>query len=81
MKPTPPPKRIVPQTTLESSNFDDVAFINQLLPQPNTKQFNQEFKKIINIYEEIEQELSNQVITFLINQMMLIEQLQKHQMN
>ncbi|KAL7716743.1 Vps53 N-terminal domain-containing protein [Entamoeba marina] len=64
MKPTPPPKRIVPQTTLESSNFDDVAFINQLLPQPNTKQFNQEFKKIINIYEEIEQELSNQVITF-----------------
>ncbi|BFU24432.1 hypothetical protein EHI8A_024650 [Entamoeba histolytica HM-1:IMSS-B] len=62
--PPTPPQKLYPTASLDSPNFDDVAFINQLLPEPNTKNFNKKFKEITEMYEATEKELSQQVFNF-----------------
>ncbi|ELP94844.1 hypothetical protein EIN_247980, partial [Entamoeba invadens IP1] len=62
--PPTPPTKTHPTTSLDATNFDDIAFINQLLPEPNTKNFSKKFSEMTETYATTERELSQLVLQF-----------------
>lgn len=63
-KALPTPPKPTSNLSFSSTNFDEVAFINQLLPETNTKNFATSYKDVKQLFEATQKEISHQVMTF-----------------
>ena len=63
-KPPQPPPKTGPNVSFSSPNFDEVAFINQILPETHTKNFHSLYKDINQMFEATQKEISHQVMNF-----------------